>query len=171
MNQSNITYRTANVEDAEKIVAFYNFVGGETTYLSFEKDEYPLDVEEQIASLKSKEGNQTNIMLLAIDGDDIAGIATINSSQKIKARHEGELGIVVAEKYQGKGIGRELITQLIAWAKGNGITTRLFLITRTDNTMAVSLYLKFGFIVEGCCKNSTLLNGTYYDTYNMGMML
>lgn len=171
MSQTIITYRNAKTEDAEKIVSFYNFVGGETSYLSFEKDEYPMDVKEQISSIKSLEGNKTNIMLLAMDGDEIAGIATINSSHKIKARHEGELGIVVAKKYQGKGIGSELITRLIDWAKNNGVTTRIRLDTRADNTLAVSLYLKFGFIVEGCCKNSTLLDGKYYDLYIMGMML
>lgn len=171
MSNPNVVYRRAKVEDAERIVAFYNFVGGETTYLSFEKDEYPLNVQEQIEAIKALEGNQTNIMLMAMDGDEIAGIATINSSHKIKARHEGELGIVVAKKYQGQGIGTELITQLITWARGNGVTTRIRLDTRADNPKAVALYMKFGFIVEGCCRNSTLLNGKYYDLYIMGMML
>lgn len=171
MEHTNIIYRRAKTEDAEQIVKFYNFVGGETTFLSFEKDEYPLNVKEQIESIKGLEGNQTNIMLLAMDGEDIAGIATINSSHKIKARHEGELGIVVAKKYQGQGIGTELITQLIEWARGNGVTTRIRLDTRADNPKAVALYMKFGFIVEGCCRNSTLLNGKYYDLYIMGMML
>lgn len=31
----NIAYREPEVEDAKKIVDFYNYVGGETTYLSF----------------------------------------------------------------------------------------------------------------------------------------
>ena len=44
----NIIYRRATEKDADKIVSFYNFVGGETSYLSFEKAEYPLDVEAQI---------------------------------------------------------------------------------------------------------------------------
>lgn len=166
-----ITYRRAQESDAEKIVKFYNFVGGETSYLSFEKDEYPLSVEEQIQSIRSLEGNQTNIMLLAMDGEEIAGIATISSSGKIKARHDGELGIVVAKKYQGQGIGTELIRQLIEWAKGNGVTTRISLDTRADNIKAVELYMKFGFVVEGCRKNSTLLNGKCFDLYVMGMMI
>ena len=171
MKDSSIVYRNAVTEDAEKIVAFYNFVGGETTFLSFEKDEYPLNVEEQVSAIEALDGNKTNIMLMAMDGDEIAGIATITSSHKIKARHEGELGIVVAKKYQGQGIGTELITRLIEWARGNGVTTRIRLDTRADNPTAVALYMKFGFIVEGCCRNSTLLNGKYYDLYIMGMML
>lgn len=171
MKHTEITYRKARVNDAENIVAFYNYVGGETTYLSFEKDEYPMDVKEQEISIKSMEDTPNNIMLLAMYKDTIIGIATISSSHKIKSRHEGELGIVVAQKYHGQGIGSELMKQLLDWARGNGVTTRIRLDTRADNTYAVSLYLKFGFIVEGCCKNSTLIQGHYYDLYIMGMML
>lgn len=166
-----IIYRRAQESDAEKIVSFYNYVGGETSYLSFEKDEYPMNVKEQEEELCSLENKKTSIMLLAMDGEEIAGIATINSSAKIKARHDGELGIVVAKKYQGQGIGTELIRRLIEWAKGNGVTTRISLDTRADNVKAVELYMKFGFIVEGCRRNSTLLDGKYYDLYVMGMML
>ncbi len=166
-----VIYRRAQESDAGKIVDFYNFVGGETSYLSFEKDEYPMNVKEQEEEIRSLEGKKASIMLLAMDGEEIAGIATIHSSAKIKARHDGELGIVVAKKYQGQGIGTELIRQLIDWAKGNGVTTRISLDTRADNVKAVELYMKFGFVVEGCRRNSTLLDGKYYDLYVMGMML
>lgn len=166
-----IIYRRAQESDAGKIVDFYNFVGGETSYLSFEKDEYPMNVKEQEEDIRSLEGKKASIMLLALDGEEIVGIATIHSSAKIKARHDGELGIVVAKKYQGQGIGTELIRQLIEWAKGNGVTTRISLDTRADNVKAVELYMKFGFVVEGCRRNSTLLDGKYYDLYVMGMMI
>lgn len=166
-----ITYRRAEESDAERIVDFYNYVGGETSYLSFEKDEYPMSVKEQREEISSLKDKKASIMLLAMDNEEIAGIATIHSSSKIKARHDGELGIVVAKKYQGQGIGTELIRQLIEWAKGNGVTTRISLDTRADNVKAVELYMKFGFIIEGCRKNSTLLDGTYYDLYVMGMMI
>ena len=168
---SEITYRNPAVEDAENIVDFYNYAGGETSFLSFEKDEYPLDVKAQEDKIRELQGNVNNTMLLALDGEKIVGIATISSSHKIKSRHEGELGIVVAKAYQGRGIGSKLIQMLIDWCKGNGVTTRIRLDTRTDNTMAVSLYLKCGFVVEGCCKNQTLLDGKYYDLYIMGMMI
>lgn len=166
-----VIYRRAQESDAKRIVDFYNFVGGETSYLSFEKDEYPMNVKEQEEEIRSLEGKKASIMLLAMDGEEIVGIATIHSSAKIKARHDGELGIVVAKKYQGQGIGTELIRQLIEWAKGNGVTTRISLDTRADNVKAVELYMKFGFVVEGCRRNSTLLDGKYYDLYVMGMML
>ena len=106
-----------------------------------------------------------------MDGDEIAEIGTIHSGNKIKARHQGELGIVVAKKYQAKGIGSEIIRQLIDFCKGNGITTRIQLDTRCDNEVAVKLYEKFGFEIEGRLKNTTLINGEYFDLYVMGLML
>lgn len=159
------------VEDAKKIVDFYNYVGGETTYLSFEKDEYPMDEEAQKGDIISTKEHPASIMILAMDGDEIAGIGTIHSGNKLKARHQGELGIVVAKKYQKFGIGSEIIRQLIDFCKGNGITTIIQLDTRKDNEVAVKLYEKFGFEIEGCLKNTTLLNGVYYDLYVMGLML
>lgn len=167
----NIIYRNAREEDAGKIVDFFNAVGGETSYMSFEKDEYPLDMKAQAELIRSLEGNVTNTMLLAMDGEALAGLSTITSSHKIKSRHDAQLGVVVAKKYQGKGIGVSLIRQVIDWVKENGITTRMSLEVRADNVRAVEMYLRFGFVIEGCRKNSTLLNGIYYDGYIMGMML
>lgn len=171
MSDLNIIYREPEIEEAQKIVDFYNFVGGETSYLSFEKDEYPMDADSLKGHIIETKEHPACIMILAMDGDEIAGIGTISSGNKIKARHQGELGIVVAKKYQGKGIGSEIIRQLIDFCKNNGITTRIQLDTRTDNELAVNLYKKFGFEIEGCLKNTTLLNGVYYDLYVMGLML
>lgn len=104
-----IVYRKAQEQDAEKIVEFFNMIGGETSFMSFEKDEYPLSAKEQAELIRSFEGDKTNTMLLAMDGDEIAGLSTITSSHKIKSRHIAELGIVVAKKYHGNGIGTSLI--------------------------------------------------------------
>ena len=166
-----IVYREPELEDAKKIVDFYNFVGGETTFLSFEKDEYPMDEVGQKEDILSTKEQPASIMILAMDGDEIAGIGTIHSGNKIKARHQGELGIVVAKKYQAKGIGSEIIRQLIDFCKGNGITTRIQLDTRCDNEVSVKLYERFGFEIEGRLKNTTLINGEYFDLYVMGLML
>lgn len=171
MDKHKITYRNPMPEEAEKIVAFYNQVGGETPFLSFIKDEYPLSIKEEEEYIKGLNGNTNNTMILALHGSEIVGLTTITSTHKVKSRHEGELGIVVAKKYHGQGIGTELIRQAIDWCKGNGVTTRIHLDVSADNLTAISIYLKFGFVMEGCLKNQTLIDGKYYDTYVMGMML
>lgn len=166
-----IIYREPTADDAKMIVDFYNVVGGETHFLSFEKDEYPMGYEAQAEEIASVNAHPTSTMILAMDGDELVAIGTINSGNKIKSRHQGELGIVVAKKYQAKGIGTEIINRLLDFCRGNGVTTRVQLDTCCDNDVAVKLYEKFGFEVEGRLKNTQYLDGKYSDLYVMGLML
>ena len=165
-----IVYRSARKVDAAAIVAFYNRVGGETGFLSFGKNEYPLDAAAQAAAIGKMEGDPTNLMLLATDGEQIVGIATISSLAKVRFRHSGELGIVVAQSHWHRGIGSRMIATLLEQAKAGGITKRVYLSTRADNP-AAALYQKFGFAEEGRGKNAMLENGVYYDLIWMSMML
>jgi len=166
----NIVYRTPKEEDAAAIVAFYNRVGGQTDFLSFGKDEYPLDAAAQAAAIGRLKGDPTNLMLLATRGEAIVGIATIGSSPKAKFRHSGELGIVIDRDDWNKGIGTRLITQLLEQLKTNGITSRVSLSTRADNP-AIRLYRRLGFAEEGRGKNAVLEKGVYHDLVLMSMML
>lgn len=59
-----VEYIKPTVEDAAEIVAFYNRVGGETSYLSFEQDEYPLTVEEQREAIERDAQDNSQYMLL-----------------------------------------------------------------------------------------------------------
>lgn len=165
-----ILYRSAKAQDVAAIVAFYNRVGGETEFLSFGKDEYPLNAAEQAVAIGKTEGDPTNLMLLATENQRIVGIATIGSSSKAKFRHSGELGIVVAQSHWHRGIGSKMMELLLEQLRSNGITTRVFLSTRADNP-AVSLYKKFGFAEEGRGKNAVLEGSTYHDLIWMSMML
>ena len=166
-----LSYRDALPSDSEAIVAFYNIVGGETDYLSFEADEYPLSPEELDGMLAGVYTRPNCRMLLALDGESIVGIATLLSPAKLKSRHDAELGIVVSRAYQKLGIGTELISILIDWARGNGITTRISLETRADNLPAIGLYMRFGFVIEGTKRRQTLIGENYYDAYIMGLLL
>ena len=49
-----------------KIVDFYNYVGGETTFLSFEKNEYPMDVEGQVEDIITTKAHPASIMILTL---------------------------------------------------------------------------------------------------------
>jgi ribosomal-protein-alanine N-acetyltransferase len=61
------------------------------------------------------------------------------------------LNITVAPKRQGEGLGRRLLNDLIAVARGKADT--LFLEVRPSNKTAVGLYLSMGFNEIGLRKN------------------
>ena len=163
-----IEYIKPTVEDAAEIVAFYNRVGGETSYLSFEQDEYPLTVEEQREAIEHDAQDDSQYMLLVKDEGRIIAIGTMTTSHKIKARHVTELGIVVEKAQHSKGIGTILMKKLIQWAREQPFITKIRLDTRADNLKAVALYIKLGFVIEGTLKNETYWNDQYFDLYVMG---
>ncbi|GEK34340.1 GNAT family N-acetyltransferase [Kurthia sibirica] len=166
-----INYINPQQHDAQQIVDFYNSVGGETSYLSFGANEYPLSVEQQRQEMAATAFDCQQLMILAKDEDRIVGIGTMSTSSKAKSRHVTELGIVVSKNYQNQKIGRNIMEKMIAWAESNQIIEKIQLDTRADNILAVSLYMKLGFVVEGILKNTTLFEGKYYDLYVMGKQL
>lgn len=128
-----------------------------------------MNLKEYESYLESTRGEDNSIILLAIIDEQIAGIASINSNQKARNKHVGTLGIVVAEQYCGLGLGGEMVDYLIEWAKLNGITKKISLVTREDNSRAIELYKKIGFETEGILKKDNYINGVYYNTLMMSL--
>ncbi|MDE6472120.1 MAG: ribosomal protein S18-alanine N-acetyltransferase [Clostridia bacterium] len=72
--------------------------------------------------------------------------------------NEGNINnLAVKENYRGKGIGKFLLEDMINLAKERRISA-LTLEVNENNTVAIQLYRKFGFAVEG--KRSKFYNGT-----------
>ncbi|HAG43016.1 MAG TPA: GNAT family N-acetyltransferase [Clostridium sp.] len=170
-NEKEVIIREAKKEDAQSMIDFYNLVGGETDFLSFGKNEFKRDLKEYESYLESTREEDNSIILLTIIDEQIAGIASINSNQKVRTKHVGTLGIVVAEQYCGLGLGGEMVDYLIEWAKLNGITKKISLLTREDNTRAIELYKKVGFETEGILKKDNYINGVYYNTLMMSLIV
>lgn len=165
-----VIIKEATKEDAQHMIEFYNVVGGETNFLSFGKDEFNHKVEEYKVFIESTRLEQNSVILLAIIDEKIISIASISSSQKNRIKHVGTLGIVISEQFTGQGLGRKMMEQLIQWATSNGVTSKVSLVTREDNILAIELYEKLGFEKEGLILKDTLIDGVYYNTLVMGLL-
>ncbi|WP_231620806.1 GNAT family N-acetyltransferase [Fictibacillus sp. 7GRE50] len=170
-NTHRVEIREAVSDDAVNIIDFYNVVGGESDFLSFGAGEFKREIEDYSNYIVSVSNESNSIMLLATIGSEIIAIATINSSQKERTKHVGTLGIVVSKYYAGLGLGKALMNELIVWARQNGITRKISLVTNEHNTKAIDLYKKFGFDEEGLLKQDNFINGTYQNTVMMGLIL
>ena len=79
-----------------------------------------------------------------------------------KKPYEYEIHTIgVDAAYQGKGIGRQLLTALLEYANGGTI----FLEVRTDNDAAISLYESVGFVRVGTRRRYYRASGA--DAYTM----
>ena len=85
----------------------------------------------------------------------------------VRRRHAMMLGISVALAAQGKGVGTALMAAMCDYADGWAGALRLELSVFVDNEVAIRLYRKFGFEVEGRHRGYARRDGVYVDSLSM----
>lgn len=86
------------------------------------------------------------------------------------SHHVAELGMFVLKPYRGQGIGRQLLTWILAWAveaKLEKITLSVF----ATNWPAIRLYQQFDFIQEGRQQRQIKKGKQYVDRLLMARFL
>ena len=97
----------------------------------------------------------------ARDGDKLVGYAGISRLGR-KKPYEYEIHTIgVDPAYQGQGIGRRMMTELLDYASDGTV----FLEVRTDNTAAIALYESLGFVNVGLRRRYYRASGA--DAYTM----
>lgn len=123
--------------------------------------EPPVDVERRAASF------DLSTTLVATTGDEVVGGIWIVGP----FFGSGEIAMLVAKGWRGRGVGSALIEAAIAWAREHELH-KLSLSVFPHNTAAVSLYRKYGFEQEGLRrKHLRRANGELWDLLDMGILL
>lgn len=94
-----------------------------------------------------------------------AGLHPAGPSQR--RRHALQIGILVARAAQGQGVGTALMTALCDYADRWLNALRIELTVYTDNEVALRLYRRFGFEIEGTFRGYAMRDGQYVDAYAM----
>jgi putative acetyltransferase len=84
-----------------------------------------------------------------------------------RLRHSASLGMMVHDDYTGRGIGSALLAAAIDLAENWLGLTRLELEVYVDNEVAIHLYEKHGFMIEGTKRRYALREGEYVDAHLM----
>jgi ribosomal protein S18 acetylase RimI-like enzyme len=149
--------------DAASLAAFYNGLR-EASKRTFR----PLGITTTVAAcegiLAANAGVcPANYDLVAAEGVEIVGWSFLWGLEVLRlipacgVAHCGEgaaggerpvFGLAVADAYQGQGLGKALITQVMAWAREQEIP-EVFLTVVQDNAIAWHLYEEMGFIRYG----------------------
>lgn len=159
-----------SVDDAAEIIHFLNKVGGETDYLTFGLNEFPLSLEEEKQTILECLEQKSCLMLIAKVGNEIVSHLFLQRSNRPRLAHIGDVGVSVSKQWWGKSIGKHMMLFAIEWARQNSIT-KIQLQVRTDNERAILLYRKLGFVIEGTLKQAMKVNDTYFDDHLMGLQL
>lgn len=165
-----IEVREVTVKDAKNLLEFCNQVGSETDNLSYGSEGMGLSVAEEEKILAKFQNDKTSYFLLAEDDGQIVGTCNCRSFRKKRLSHRAEIGIAVKKAYWNQGIGRKLLTRLIALAKQSGLKV-LSLEVRTDNKRAIHLYESLGFRRIGTFEGFMEIDGESVDFDIMELFL
>ena len=153
--------REAQPEDAEKLIAYLNQIGGESDNLSFGAEGLPITVEGERAYLQRVLEEPRSVMYCAWKDGELVGNGCLSGMTR-RMSHRAELSVSVAKKEWNSGIGSMLMEALIRYAGNNGIEL-LNLEVRRDNARAIHLYEKFGFRRIGTSPAYFKIRGQYVD--------
>jgi len=150
--------RPAQDEDRLPLAVLFAAVAAERTGIAAEP---PVDVDARAARWTVDE------TLVAVAGEDIVGFLHVEQT----AFGFGEIGMVVARDWRGRGVGSALVAAAIKWARERGLH-KLSLSVFAHNSAAIGLYQKFGFVEEGRrVKHFRRANGELWDALEMGLLL
>lgn len=139
----NIVIERATTADTAAILEYLKQVGGETDNLTFGAEGMPFTQEDEADYIAQIEQSCDDIMLVAKDKGIIIGNASLSRLPR-RMRHRGDFSVSVAKAYWNKGIGGQLLSKILEFAKENAFEV-IDLQVRSDNLRAIHLYKKYGF--------------------------
>ncbi|EOT29962.1 GNAT family N-acetyltransferase [Enterococcus saccharolyticus] len=163
--------REAQAIDAENILAVMKQVSQETEFLVMDEglNLTPASLAHHIEAIDDSENN---LLLLAYNGAQLIGTASVRASDEKRIAHIGEVGISILKDYWGFGLGSVLLEEVIAWAHDSAGIRRLELTVQAQNKRAIHLYEKFDFQVEATMARGAVGNdGRFLDVLLMSVMI
>lgn len=84
-------------------------------------------------------------------GDDgaVLGTANMYANRGGPGAHVASASFMVAPRHEGRGVGRALVEDALAWARGKGFSAMQFNAVAASNLRAVGLYESLGFEIVG----------------------
>ena len=171
INDEKVIIRRANKSDAKALIEYLNVIGGESDFLTFGAGEFGRNVEKEEDFIENISKQENALFIVAEVNGKVVGNLNFSGGPRQRTAHAGEFGVSVLKEYWGSGIGEELIKYLIDWSKSSGIIRKIDLRARTDNARGIHLYKKLGFTEEGIVKRDFLINGEFYDSLLMGLLI
>jgi RimJ/RimL family protein N-acetyltransferase len=161
--------REIQIEDAKNLLNLLKKLDAETTFLIYEKDERKITIEQQRKNIQEQLERGVLTFVLE-DNKKLVGYVFGNIFTANRKKHCMNLAIAILQEYTGKGYGTKLMNTIEEYAINNGIT-RLELEVSEKNKIAISLYQKIGFEVEGVKRNAFLVNGNFEDEILMAKII
>ncbi|WP_445424653.1 GNAT family N-acetyltransferase [Alishewanella sp. HL-SH06] len=98
---------------------------------------------------------------------EVIGQLGLQVMQNPRRRHAADIGMAVAEAYQGQGVGSSLLRAALDLADNWLALRRIELLVYSNNDSAIALYERFGFEVEAELTDYAFQYGNYINALQM----
>jgi ribosomal protein S18 acetylase RimI-like enzyme len=139
--------RSARVEDAPVLAAAERAIARVPGMLASRPEELRDDAFR--ATIAALDDGSRGRYLVAEEAGVAVGHAFLEALGLAVTSHVVRLTIAVHEGHQGRGIGRALMDELLAWARSRPHVEKVELQVRSSNARAIALYRSLGFVEEG----------------------
>ncbi|HEL1583614.1 TPA: GNAT family N-acetyltransferase [Streptococcus suis] len=172
MAKKEIVFEEAQPSDATAFIEFMNQVAVETDYLVMDETGFRFSQQEMESIFESGLEKPDELCLLAKVDAEVIGAISVKSSRQFRISHIGNIFIAVKKAYWGYGIGSILLDEVISWVEEMDLLKRLELTVQVRNQVAIGLYQKYGFEIEGTQKRGARTDeGEWLDLYYMGKLI
>ena len=167
-NGREFSIRRPTEQDAENIINYSKLLFASTDQVLTTLEEYVITIENEKVWINDFNKNPNALVLIAELNGKLAGMLFFMAYSKRKTSHIGEFGVSVHPDFQRIGIGRQLVEELLTWARHNHQIEKVFLNVFATNQGAIKLYTDLGFKIEGRhIKAIKQLTGEYVDVLQM----
>jgi RimJ/RimL family protein N-acetyltransferase len=166
--------RPAQAGDLDPLVVQYESVAAEGRWIG---GEAPIDRDAVRSRYAARLTDPAHYLSVAELTEPVAGAGdpgTVVGQLHLAVARYGvaELGMSVSAAVRGRGIGRALLADAIAWAEGRPDVHKLALQVWPHNEAAQNLYRSYGFEQEGYLRHHyRRRNGEIWDAVVMGRQL
>lgn len=112
---------------------------------------------------------QGHPQFVALSGAEVVGWCDVRRHPRPIYAHAGILGMGLLQSFRGQGLGTRLIRTTLVAAQAAGLS-RVELSAREGNLIAIELYKKVGFAVEGMSRNAIRIDGMYENVIQMAVL-
>lgn len=167
--ENNIRFRNIEKLDTEALWNMMNSLDYETKFMMFEPGERTKNLS-RLQGFVDSAVDGKNLIYVSLDGNEIIGNISAQIGNVRREQHCAYIVVGIREKYRNQGIGTKFFEKLDEWAMENNIV-RLELTVICANKIALNLYKKNGFEVEGTKRKSMYIDGEYVDEYYMSKIV
>jgi phosphinothricin acetyltransferase len=168
-----VTIRAAERRDAPGIRAIYNHYVTESTALF---DLVPRSLDEQVQWIDEHAGGHPAVVAIAAGtaagtGDQVVGFGSLSPFRLRPAYATTvEDSVYLLAEYQGRGIGRMILEELLRLAEAHGFHGVIARITG-DNQASIALHAACGFAIVGTEREVGRKFGRWLDVVEMQRLL